>query len=119
MVVAAVGAAWTAGALAQKPAPAIDPAAIAALEKMGAHLRTLKAFEARSTTAVDDVIGGGQKVQYGGTIDMKVRRPDRLRMDIATDHAQRQLFYDGRTVTLYGQRVKYYASVAAPATLVE
>lgn len=103
----------------EKPVPAIDPEAIAALEKMGAYLRTLKTFEVNAFTMTDEVIDGNMKVQFSGNANMKVRRPDRLRAEISTDRKQRQIFYDGKSVTLYGPRVKYYATVAAPPTLGE
>ena len=85
--------------LAQQATPAIAPEATAALERMGAHLRTLKTFEVRAATTQDEVLDSGQKVQFGGTTDLKVRRPDRLRADVSSDRKQRQFFYDGKTVT--------------------
>jgi hypothetical protein len=42
-----------------------------------------------------------------------------LRVEVSSDRKQRQFFYDGKTLTLYGQRVKYYASVPAPPTIRE
>lgn len=118
-LVAVLLAGSTLPAFAQKAAPAIDPDATAALDKMGAYLRTLKAFEVQSQTTIDEVLDSGQKIQFGGSVELKVRRPDRLRVDISSDRKQRQMFYDGKSVTLYGPRVKYYASVPAPATLAE
>jgi hypothetical protein len=40
-----------------------------------------------------------------------------LWVEVSSDRKQRQFFYDGTTVTLYGQRVKYYASFPAPPTI--
>jgi hypothetical protein len=99
-------------------APAVAPEVIAALEKMGGFLRTLKAFTIRADSTIDEVLDDtGQKIQFGGVIDFHVRSPDRLRVDVSSDRKQRQFFYDGTTVTLYGQRVKYYASFPAPPTI--
>ena len=100
-------------------APAVDPQAMAALDKMGAFLRTLRAFEVRSDTTKDEVLDTGQKIQFGATVDLRVRRPDRLRADVSSSRKQRQFFYDGKTFTMYGQRVKYYASVPAQGTIRE
>jgi hypothetical protein len=98
--------------------PAVAPEALAALEKMGAFLRTLKTFTLHAESTIDEVLDDtGQKIQFGGTVDYHVRLPDRLRVDVNSDRKQRQFFYDGKTVTLYGQRVKYYASVPAPPTI--
>jgi hypothetical protein len=100
--------------------PAVVPEAIATLEKMGGFLRTLKAFTLHADTTIDEVLDDtGQKIQFGGVVDFHVRAPDRLRAEVSSDRKQRQFFYDGKTLTLYGQRVKYYASVPAPPTIRE
>ena len=103
---------------ADQPA-AVDPAAMAALDRMGAYLRTLTAFEVEARTATENVMDDGFKLQFDGVAKLKVRRPDRLQVDIANARTQRQIFYDGKSVTVYGPRLKYYATVAAPATLRE
>jgi hypothetical protein len=100
--------------------PAVAPEAIAALEKMGGFLRSLKAFTVRSENSTDEILTDtGQKLQFGSVVHYHVRLPDRLRADVNSDRKQRQFFYDGKTLTLYGQRVQYYATVPAPPTIRE
>jgi hypothetical protein len=103
----------------QPPAePAVAPEALATLEKMGGFLRTLKAYTLHADSTIDEVLDDtGQKIQFGGTVDFHVRAPDRLRVEVASDRKQRQAFYDGTTLTLYGQRTKYNASAPAPPTI--
>ena len=105
-----------------KPAstkPALDPDAIAALQKMGAFLREQEKFSVRANVTTDDLLSSGQKVQFGGTVEMMVRRPDRLRMDVRGDRRDEHIYYDGKTFTLFGERVGYYATFQAPSTLAE
>jgi hypothetical protein len=102
-----------------KAQPAVDSDAIAALEKMGKYLQSLKAFEVTSTTLTDQVMEDGVKLKFGGNTSVMIRRPNRARIEVSSDRKQRQLFYDGKSITLYGPRVKYYATVAAPPTLHE
>jgi hypothetical protein len=99
--------------------PAIDPAAITALQKMGEFLRAQQAFSVQARMTTDDVIGSGQKVQYAGVVDLKVRRPDRMRMNISGDRRNEHIFYDGKTFTVYAERLGYYAAGPAPPTLGE
>jgi hypothetical protein len=116
----AVFAVGTATAQTAKPPPAtaeIEPKAIEALKTMGAYLRTLKIFTVRSDTAIDEVLDTGQKVQFGGTVEYRVRAPNRLRADIHSDRKQRQYFYDGKTLTVWGPRNRYYASVPASGSI--
>jgi len=104
---------------AKSAAPAIDPEAVEALHKMGAFLRDQQKFTVRATATTDDLLSSGQKVQFSGTIEMMVRRPDRLRADIRGDRRDEHLYYDGKTFTVYGERVGYFASFAAPPTLAD
>ena len=97
----------------------INPGAIAALKNMGLYLRTLKSFTVRAESTIDEVLESGQKIQFASTVNLKARLPDRLRMDVKSDVKERELYYDGKTITQYAPRLKYYASVPAPGTVRE
>jgi hypothetical protein len=108
---------WTVEA---KPAkPAVDPEAMESLRKMGAFLRDQQKFSVRAAMTTDDLLPSGQKVQFEETAELMVRRPDRLRADIRGDRRDERLYYDGKTFTIFGQRLGYYASFDAPPTLAE
>ena len=97
----------------------IDPEAMAALDRMGAFLRSQVTMAVRGETATDEVLPSNQKVQHVGVVELQVHRPDRLRADVNTDRVSRQIFYDGKTLTVSGRDVNYYAQFAAPPTLRE
>ena len=99
---------------AAKAEPAIEPAAISALESMGAFLRDQQTFSVRVETETDEVLESGQKIQLSGTSLISARLPDRLRAEVMSDRKQRQFFYDGKTLTLYSPRVGFFATVRAP-----
>jgi hypothetical protein len=98
---------------------AIDPQAVAALERMGSYLRAQSSIKLDAEMTTDDLLPSGQKVQYGGTAQLKVRRPDRLRADVVGDRKNEQMFYDGKTFTIFQPRLNYYARFDAPPTLAE
>ena len=104
---------------APRKAPAVDPAAIAALQKMGAFLETLQVMQVHSEMTTDDVTPSGQKIQYEGVVDLKVRRPDRLTANIASDRKNEKIFYDGKTFTVFQPTIGYFASFQAPGTVHE
>jgi hypothetical protein len=108
-------------ATAQKPAPAakavLEPAAMAALQGMGAYLRTLKTFQVEAVTTDEDVLDDGQKIQYGGVTNILAQMPDRLRVEVSNDRRQRLWLYDGKTFTLFAERANFYATVPAPPTI--
>jgi hypothetical protein len=99
--------------------PVVEPEAIAALVRMGAYLRALPAFGVRAETSTDEVLDTGQKIQLDSVVDIRARRPDRLRADVVSERKQRVFYYDGTTLTLYAPRVKLYAAVPAPPTIRE
>lgn len=104
-------------ATATAATPAVDPQAVAALEKMGRYLRSLKNFTVHGDTTLDVVTEDGQKLQFPGTVEYKVRAPNGMHLSWKTDRKERELFYDGKTLTVYGPKNKYYATVDAPPTL--
>jgi hypothetical protein len=95
----------------------IDPDAMDALNKMGAYLRTLKAFQVRADVATDDVLDDGQTIQFSSKVNMVVARPDRLRVEVTDDAGHRFFFFNGKDFTIFGQAVNYYATVPAPPTM--
>ena len=97
--------------------PAIDPGAVAALDRMGAYLRTVKTFRATAKTTRDKVLDDGLLVQRDGKADILAQFPSHLRIDTVNGERQRLYLYDGKLFTLYGQASRYYATVAAPATI--
>jgi hypothetical protein len=101
------------------PAPAIDPQALAALDRMGAFLRAQSAMAIGAEMTTDDVLPSGQKVQTNGVATLKISRPDRLRAEVLTDRKSEQLIYDGKTFTIYQPALRYYASFDAPPTLAQ
>ena len=97
----------------------IDPDAIAALNKMGTYLRSLQAFQVKASTSNDEVLEDGQKIEFDTAVDLLARRPDRLRLEVNGDLQDRLYLYNGKTFTLWAQRVNYYATVPAPPTIAE
>lgn len=95
----------------------VDPGAIAALNKMGEYLRSLKSFQVQAATTRDEVLDDGQQIQRDSHVDLLARMPDRLRVEVNNADQQRLYLYDGKNLTVWGQRVNFYATVAAPPTV--
>jgi hypothetical protein len=102
---------------APAPRPAVDPAAIAALNRMGSFLRAQNSMAIYAELSTDEVTPAGQKIKHEGTAQLEVRRPDRLRANILTDRKNEQLYYDGQNFTIFQPALGYYASFKAPPTL--
>lgn len=99
--------------------PSVDPAAIAALEKMGAYLRQQPQMHVISEMTTDEVLPNDQKIQHTGVADLKVRRPDRVLATIESDRKSERMIYDGKTITIFEPKLGLYAAAAAPPTIRE
>jgi hypothetical protein len=101
------------------PAEARDPAVLSRLTQMGDYLRSLKSFVVKADTAKDEVLDSGQKVQFGGTLEYRYAKPDRLRASVRTDRKWREFYFDGKTLTQVAPRMGYYGSVQIPGKVGE
>ena len=86
---------------------------------MGAYLRSLKTFTVNADVTVEEVLDSGQKVENANTVEIAARRPDKLRVYTTSAERSRKIYYDGKTVTIFGEKLGYYGSFPAPATLGE
>jgi len=91
--------------------PAVDPATVQALKSMGAHLQSLQRFRVTNELTGERVLADGQKLQHTASAAVDVQRPNRLHVKMSSARSQRELFYDGKQVTLFTPAQKYYASV--------
>jgi hypothetical protein len=102
---------------AQPAANAVDPASIQALKDMGAYLLTLKRFEVSTELTGEYVLADGQKLQHTATAALDVDRPNRIRVLMQSARSERQLVYDGKTVSLYTPAQKYYGTLEFDGTI--
>ena len=99
------------------PASAVDPASIQALKDMGAYLLTLKRFGVSTEVTGENVLADGQKLQHTATADMDVVRPNKIRVLMKSARNERQLTYDGKTLSLHTPAQKYYGTLELEGTL--
>ena len=100
-----------AAATAAPAANLVDAASIQALKDMGAQLQSLKRFRVTTELTGERVLADGQKLSHSATANLDVERPNKLRAVMDSARSHRELFYDGKTVTLYQPAQKYYSTV--------
>src|ERR1700733_7219609 len=59
----------------------------------------------------------GQKIQFSRTVEMDVKRPDGLRLEISSPLSARGFWYDGKTLTILDRKHNFYSTNAMPANL--
>ncbi len=101
----------------QQSQAGVDPRADQVIKQMSRYLDTLGQFTIHLKNTEDRLTPSGRKVQYESTVDVLVRRPDRLRADIKGDDRLQQFFYDGENLILFGKDKGLYSAAQAPDTL--
>ncbi len=101
---------------AQSAQPAISEDASKAVMQMGKALGEKEfSFKAQTIRVFEDA--DAQPLHIFHTMNVLVRRPDRLAAQINGDDGSAKLFYDGKTLTVFNAAKNTYATVAAPDSL--
>jgi len=95
-------------------AKAPEPDPLQVLKKMCDYLKGLQQFSCQSEITEDVLLTTGQKIQLGKTVEVSVRRPNRMRAESQGDAENRQLMYDGKTITLMDRSRNFYTIIDAP-----
>jgi hypothetical protein len=119
LVAVSVTAADVKAAPAADAKPAIDPHADELLRRMGDYLAQAQFYSVTAEIWQDVQLASGQRAQAGRTVDLQVRRPNRLHAEVRSTRRNRELFYDGKSITLLNRVQNFYGSIPAPATLDE
>jgi hypothetical protein len=110
---------------AEKPAenfdsaPIVNPQADKLLREMGEYLKNAQQYSFQAEITFDDVLPSGQKIQFGATEDLAVRRPNGAYIEYRGDLGFKRFWYNGESVTLYDPDDNVYASEKVPAKIDE
>lgn len=96
-------------AQAQKTDDADKQQALSALSKMSAYLRSLNQLQVTADSTTDRVLTDGQAIQFSHKVELSAQRPDHLFARVTSAQSDRELSYNGKTVTLYSKQ-KYSGS---------
>jgi hypothetical protein len=98
-------------------APDLEPKAVQVLKQMCDYLKNLQQFSFQAEVAEDVLLTSGQRIQYARSVEASVRRPDRFRAESVGDTDNRQIVYDGKTITLMDRSKNLYTTISAPPEL--
>ena len=101
----------------QGGASAVDPVVDKTLSQMCDYLKSAGQYTFRSQATFEKVSDSGQKIEYGETVNVSVRRPDRLHADIVGDIINNRFWYNGKSITMLDKDLNIYATTDAPADI--
>jgi hypothetical protein len=114
---ATAGAATQEAAAAATPAPAIDPQVREVLNRACDELSSARTVSYHAEITFDSVLPSHVKLQYAAELDAAIERPNRLAISYKSDLGAKEIWYDGKTLTILDPAHRAYASMAAPDTI--
>lgn len=97
------------------PARADDPASL--LKAMTDYLGGQKDLSASFESDIEIITPELQKIQFTSSGQIKLSRPDKLRVTRTGGYSDVELVYDGKTVSLYGKDAKSYVQADVQGTV--
>jgi hypothetical protein len=87
------------------------------LQRMSAYFGGLNQFRITSKDTMDQILDDEQRIQNSAVRTVTIRRPNKAYAEIRGDDADRRVWYDGATLTVYDVKQNLYSSISAPPTL--
>jgi hypothetical protein len=97
--------------------PLIQPEAARVLTAALERVEKAKSFTFRAEVTRDSPLPSGQKVQFAGTLEVAVRRPNGFWNMFEGEQRTTRSWYDGKTYTLLNSGKNVYACSPAPGKL--
>ena len=81
------------------------------------YVAAQKSISATFDSDIEAITPDLQKIQFTSSGQMKLSRPDKLRIRRTGGYADVELTYDGKTLTIYGNNAKSYVQADEPGTV--
>lgn len=97
--------------------PPVEPRATEILNAALKHLAGAPSLTLRAEVVTETVLASGIKLQFPGTLQVMLRRPDRLSYRLDSEQRRIAAWYDGKSFTLLDSEKNVCASTPAPKGL--
>jgi hypothetical protein len=104
-------AAASAGAQAQ------EKDAKSVLKAMSDYMNSQKTIEFSFDSDIEVITPQLEKIQFANSGEALLSRPDKIRARRVSGHADVALFFDGKTVSVFGKHISGYAQFDAPGSV--
>lgn len=103
--------------LAQREEVRIDPEADDLVRRMSKHLIEVRHLSVDLVDTIDEVLESGQKLQFSHRRSLTVSRPDKIHINTTGDLVNREVWKDGKTVTIHDHDHNVYVQIDDPGTI--
>ncbi|CAH1679350.1 conserved hypothetical protein [Hyphomicrobiales bacterium] len=97
--------------------PIVDQAVLDLLKKATGRIADAKSFSVETTGSREVPSSQGQMLTFFDTAEVDVKRPNKLKAEIKGGNGEVDVYYDGKSVTIFDDKAKLYAVAEAPDTL--
>lgn len=97
----------------------IDPYVDVLIKQVSDYLLLADSISVRSDVTFEEVLTTGQKIQMHRSGKLIARRPDRLRMELASDKGVKRFYYDGEKISLFDLSRNVFATIDKAGTIEE
>jgi hypothetical protein len=104
-------------ASAQDPGPDLDERSAQVLRQMSDYLGAQHEFGYEASVSYEVVQESGRKLEFEISGDVSVRRPDHVRVRLDRDGARKQIFYDGKRLTVFLEQENAYGQNELTGTI--
>jgi hypothetical protein len=87
------------------------------LKAMSDYINSQKTVEITFDSDIEVITPQLEKLQFTNSGDILMSRPNKLRAHRAGGYADVALFFDGKTVSVYGKHINRYAQFDSPGTI--
>ena len=87
------------------------------LKAMSDYVGSQKTIELTFDSEIEIITPQLEKIQFTNSGQALLRRPDKLRAHRISGHADVAMFFDGKSVSIYGKHVNGYAQFDAPGSV--
>jgi hypothetical protein len=94
-----------------------DDDAIKILKSATDYMAAQKTISASFDSDIEVITPDLQKIQFASSGQIKLSRPDKLKIRRTGGYADVELTYDGKTLTIYGNNAKAYVQADEPGTV--
>lgn len=95
----------------------IDPQADAVLKSINDYMSGLDSILITADITEETVFGDAHKLQFGGTLELGIRRPALFFATYHSDFQNRRMYLSDETFTLFDEDVNVYVQTSAPGAI--
>lgn len=98
-------------------APTQENQAMVILKAMSDYVGSQQTIEIAFDSDIEIITPELEKIQFTNSGEALLSRPDKLRAHRIGGHADVEMFFDGKTVSIYGKSINGYAQFDAPGSV--